>query len=233
MSEQQPVRVLVVDDEPQIRRFLRASLGAHNYRISEAATGGGALMMATTEHPDVVILDLGLPDIDGTEVISRIREWSKVPIIILSVRGREADKIEALDRGADDYVTKPFGIGELLARIRAALRHQIQTETDQPVFSSGGLTVDLARRAVALDGHDVKLTPKEYDLLRHLVTHAGKVLTHQYLLREVWGPTYMGETHYLRVYIGTLRGKIEPDPAQPRYIITEPGVGYRMREADE
>ncbi len=229
MNEQQ-IRVLVVDDEPQIRRFLRASLSAHGYHVIEAPGGHDGLRMATTEHPDVVILDLGLPDIDGTEVIGRIREWSKVPVIILSVRGREQDKIDALDRGADDYVTKPFGIGELLARIRAALRHQLQSEVEDPVFRSGGLVVDLAKRIVTVDEAEIKLTPKEYDLLRHLVRHAGKVLTHQYLLREVWGPTYMRETHYLRVYIGTLRQKLEPDPARPRYILTEPGVGYRLRE---
>ncbi len=230
---QQPIRILVVDDEPQIRRFLRASLGVHHYQISEAATGEEGLTRAITDHPDLVILDLGLPDIDGTEVIRRLREWSKVPIIILSVRGRESDKIDALDRGADDYVTKPFGIGELLARIRAALRHQLQSETEQPLFRAGGLAVDLARRSVTVDDREVKLTPKEYELLRHLVIHAGKVLTHQYLLREVWGPTYMRETHYLRVYVGTLRQKIETEPAQPRYILTEPGVGYRLRDADE
>ena len=229
MNEQQ-LRVLVVDDEPQIRRFLRASLSAHGYHVIEAPGGHDGLRMATTEHPDVVILDLGLPDLDGTEVIGRIREWSKVPIIILSVRGREQDKIDALDRGADDYVTKPFGIGELLARIRAALRHQLQSEVEDPVFRSGGLMVDLAKRMVTVDEAEIKLTPKEYDLLRHLVRHAGKVLTHQYLLREVWGPTYMRETHYLRVYIGTLRQKLEPDPARPRYILTEPGVGYRLRD---
>jgi len=230
---QQPTRILVVDDEPQIRRFLRASLGVHHYQIIEAATGEEGLTRAVADHPDLVILDLGLPDIDGTEVIRRLREWSKVPIIILSVRGRESDKIDALDRGADDYVTKPFGIGELLARIRAALRHQLQSETDQPLFRAGGLAVDLARRAVTVDDREIRLTPKEYELLRHLVIHAGKVLTHQYLLREVWGPTFMRETHYLRVYVGTLRQKIEPEPAQPRYILTEPGVGYRLRDADE
>jgi two-component system KDP operon response regulator KdpE len=232
MSEQ-PVRVLIVDDEPQIRRFLRATMIAHGYQILEAAQGRDALVKAATDRPDLIILDLGLPDMDGNEVISSIREWSKIPIIVLSVRGGEKDKIDALDRGADDYVTKPFSAGELLARVRAALRHQLQSEVEEPVFTTGGLVVDLARRVVTVDGREVKLTPKEYELMRHLVIHAGKVLTHQYLLREVWGPTYMGETHYLRVYIGTLRGKIESDSARPQYILTEPGVGYRLNVMDD
>jgi two-component system KDP operon response regulator KdpE len=225
-----PVRVLVVDDEPQIRRFLRAALAGHNYHVIEASGGNDALVKIATEHPDVVILDLGLPDIDGVEIIRRTRAWSSVPIIVLSVRGGERDKIEALDLGADDYVTKPFNVGELLARIRAALRHQLQSEVEQPVFRSGDLAVDLAKRIVSVRGEEVKLTPKEYDLLRLLVTHAGRVLTHQYMLREVWGPVYMRETQYLRVYIGTLRSKIEANPAQPAHILTEPGVGYRLRE---
>ncbi|MEO5929790.1 MAG: response regulator [Candidatus Kapaibacterium sp.] len=229
MSSQQ-IRVLIVDDEPQIRRFLRASLGPHQYHLIEAATGAEALRLATSDHPNIIILDLGLPDIDGIEIISRIREWSHVPIIVLSVRGREIDKVEALDRGADDYVTKPFSIGELLARMRTALRHQLQVEVDDPIFRTGGLVVDLARRSVTVEETEVKLTPKEYEILRNLVIHAGKVLTHQHLLREVWGPTYMGQNHYLRVFVGTLRGKIEPDPAKPRYIITEPGVGYRLTD---
>lgn len=227
------IRILVVDDEPQIRRFLRTSLGAHGYQVIEASCGQEALMGTTTERPDVVMLDLGLPDMDGLEVIRRLREWSTVPIIVLSVRGREEDKIAALDGGADDYVTKPFGMGELLARIRAALRHQLQSAVEEPVLRSGGLTVDLARRLVSVNGSEVKLTPKEYDLLRVLVVHAGKVVTHQHLLREVWGPTAVHETHYLRVYIGLLRQKLEPDPAQPCYILTEPGVGYRLRMIDE
>lgn len=228
----QPIRVLIVDDEPQIRRFLRAALNAHHYQIIEASRGDEALMKAAMEHPDIVVLDLGLPDIDGMEIISRIREWSKMPIIVLSVRGRESDKITALDHGADDYVTKPFATGELLARIRAALRHRLQSDVETPVFQSGGLKVDLIKRIVILDECEIKLTPKEYDLLRHLVIHAGKVLTHQYLLREVWGPVYIGQTHYLRVLVGTLRQKIEAGSARPRYILTEPGVGYRLRDAD-
>jgi two-component system KDP operon response regulator KdpE len=227
------IRILIVDDEPQIRRFLRTTLSAHGYRVIEASCGREAMTLAATERPELMLLDLGLPDIEGLEVIQRLREWSTVPIIVVSVRGQEAEKIEALDSGADDYVTKPFGMGELLARIRAALRHRLQAEVDEPVFRSAGLTVDLVRRIVTVDGREVKLTPKEYDLLRVLVNHAGKVITHQHLLREVWGPGSVHETHYLRVYIGQLRQKVEPDPAQPRYNLTEPGVGYRLRMDDD
>jgi two-component system, OmpR family, KDP operon response regulator KdpE len=230
---EQPIRVLVVDDEPQIRRFLRTSLSAHGYHVIEAACGKEAIVSMTTERPDIVILDLGLPDMDGLNIIHRVREWSNIPMLVLSVRGREDEKIAALDGGADDYVTKPFNMGELLARIRAALRHRLQAEVEEPVFRSAGLTVDLVRRVVLVDNCEVKLTPKEYDLLRVLVIHAGKVVTHQHLLREVWGPASVYETHYLRVYIGQLRQKLEPDPAQPRYILTEPGVGYRLRITDE
>ncbi len=231
MSEQ-PLRILIVDDEPQIRRFLRAAFSGKAYRILEAASGADALVKAATEQPDLIILDLGLPDMDGTDVVRRVREWSHVPIIVLSVRNREADKVGALDDGADDYVTKPFSIGELMARVRAALRHQHLSLVDDPVYRSGDLVVDLARRSVSVAGADVKLAPKEFELLRQLVMHAGKVLTHQHLLREVWGPLYVGQTHYLRVHIGTLRKKIEPDPAQPRYVLTEPAVGYRMAEGE-
>jgi two-component system KDP operon response regulator KdpE len=227
------IRVLIVDDEPQIRRFLRTSLSAHGYRVIEASCGRQAITLTTTERPELVLLDLGLPDMDGLAVIHRLREWSTMAIIVISVRGEEVKKIEALDGGADDYVTKPFGMGELLARIRAALRHRLQAEVEEPVFRSAGLSVDLVRRVVTVEGREVKLTPKEYDLLRVLVTHAGKVITHQHLLREVWGPASLYETHYLRVYVGQLRQKLEPDPAQPRYILTEPGVGYRLRIADE
>ena len=226
-------RILVVDDEPQIRRFLRTSLGAHHYSVIEAAGGEEALVKTANDRPDVVILDLGLPDVDGLEVITRLREWSDVPIIVLSVRDREADKIQALDRGADDYVTKPFGMGELLARLRAVLRHRQREVAEEPVFRSGDLVVDLARRRVTVAGQEVKLAPKEYEILRALVTHAGKVLTHQQLLREVWGRGYEQETHYLRVHIGQLRQKLEHNPAQPQHILTEPGVGYRLRDVDE
>jgi len=228
-----PIRVLIVDDEPQIRRFLRTSLSAHSYQVIEASCGKEALVSIANERLDAVLLDLGLPDMEGLDIIRRVREWSKVPIIVISVRGRERDKIDALDSGADDYVTKPFGMGELLARIRAALRHRLQAEVDPPVFRSGGLSMDLARRVLTVDGSEVKLTPKEYDLLRVLVVHAGKVVTHQHLLREVWGPQSAHETHYLRVYIALLRQKIEPDPAQPRYLVTEAGVGYRLRMLDD
>jgi two-component system KDP operon response regulator KdpE len=227
------IRVLVVDDEPQIRRFLRTSLSAHGYRVLEAACGRDAITLMATEQPAVVLLDLGLPDIDGLEVIQRLREWSTVPIIVVSVRGQEAETITALDNGADDYVTTPFGMGELLARMRTALRHRMHTEAEGPVFRAGELTVDLVRRVVTVAGHEVKLTPKEYDLLRVLVTQAGKVVTHQHLLREVWGPGAVHETPYLRVYVGQLRQKIEAVPTQPRYLLTEPGVGYRLQLPDE
>ncbi len=220
-------RVLVVDDEPAIRRFLRASLAAHGYLIFEAGDGQSALSAVSTDRPDLVILDLGLPDLDGIEVTRLLREWTRIPIVILSVRGQEADKIAALDAGADDYVTKPFGVGELLARIRVALRHMAPT-AEEPVFIVDDLAVDLSRREVKLGGHEVQLTPTEYDLLRVLVMHAGKVLTHHQLLREVWGVGYEQEMHMLRVNISNLRRKLEPDPTRPHYIRTEPGVGYRL-----
>ena len=226
-------RILVVDDEPQIRRFLSASLNSHEYTVIEAHTGNEAIRLCTTAQPDLVILDLGLPDIDGREVLTRIREWSRVPIIVLSVRFDEQDKIDALDRGADDYVTKPFGMGELLARMRTALRHREGKSEESPLFSSGGLNVDLTRRVVTVEGAEVRLSRKEYEVLRTLVKHAGKVVTHQQLLREVWGPAHVNETQYLRVYVGQLRQKIERDPTQPRYLITEAGVGYRLRQLDD
>jgi two-component system KDP operon response regulator KdpE len=221
-------RVLIVDDEPAIRRFLRVSLSAHGYAVFEVDSGQAALSAVVADRPDLIILDLGLPDLDGIEVTRLLREWTHIPIVILSVRGQEADKVTALDAGADDYLTKPFGTGELLARIRVALRHTGQSGTEQ-VFTSGDLTVDLMRRVVTVAGREVQLTPTEYDLLRVLVTHAGKVLTHRQLLREVWGIGYEQETHILRVNISNLRRKIEPDPARPRHILTEPGVGYRLR----
>jgi two-component system KDP operon response regulator KdpE len=224
-------RVLVVDDEPPVRRFLRMSLTAHGLTVFEAATGQEALSAVADHRPDLVILDLGLPDMEGVEVTQRLREWSKIPIIILSVREHESEKIAALDAGADDYLTKPFGIGELMARIRVALRHAIQPAM-QPVFTLDDLTIDLERRMVMLRGDEVQLTPTEYDLLRALVLHAGKVLTHNQLLREVWGIGYEAEAHMLRVNISNLRRKIETDPSRPRYITTEPGVGYRFRTED-
>jgi len=222
------VRVLVVDDEPAIRRYLTVLLSAHGYTVFEAGSGQTALSAVLADRPDVVILDLGLPDLDGIEVTRLLREWTRMPIIILSVRGQEADKIAALDAGADDYLTKPFGTGELLARLRVALRHSSPAATS-PVFSLDELTVDFGRHMVSLAQREVQLTPTEYDLLRVLVTHAGKVLTHRQLLREVWGVGYDLETHMLRVNISNLRRKIEPDPSRPRYILTEPGVGYRLR----
>ncbi len=226
MSEDK-VRVLVVDDEPAIRRFLHASLVAHGYEIFEASTGHEALSGAAAHHPDLIILDLGLPDVEGIEVTRQLREWSKIPIIILSVRERESEKIAALDAGADDYLTKPFGIGELIARMRAALRHTT-TETES-VFILAELKMDLGRHLVTLSDHEVQLTPTEYNLLRVLVMNAGKVITHHQLLRQVWGVGFEEEAHMLRVNISNLRRKIEPDPTRPRYIVTEPGVGYRLR----
>ena len=222
------LRVLVVDDEPAIRRFLRASLGAHGYTVMEASCGEDALKTVALNHPEVVILDLGLPDIDGVEVTRRLREWTQIPIIILSVREQEGDKIAALDAGADDYLTKPFGMGELMARMRVALRRSAQT-TEEPIYQIDELKVDLARRQVSVAGQDISLTPTEYDLLRVLAQHTGKVITHHQLLRMVWGDAYQTETHLLRVNMSNLRRKIEPDPARPRYILTEPGVGYRLK----
>ncbi len=227
MSDSGP-RVLVVDDEPAIRRFLHASLSGHGYSIFEATNGGEALSAAAAQRPDLLILDLGLPDMDGIEVTRRLREWTQVPIIIVTVQEQEAAKIAALDTGADDYVTKPFSIGELLARMRAALRRAASPLTE-PVFTHGALTVDLARRLVTVAEREVQLTPTEYDILRALVTHAGKVLTHRQLLRQVWGVAYETETHLLRVNMSNLRHKLEPDAARPIYVVTEPGVGYRLR----
>ncbi|HEX9077872.1 MAG TPA: response regulator [Anaerolineae bacterium] len=221
------LRVLVVDDEPAIRRFLRASLTAHGNEVFEATTGEQALSAVGAHRPDLIILDLGLPDMEGIEVTRRLREWTRIPIIILSVREHETDKIAALDAGADDYLTKPFGIGELLARMRTAMRHAVQP-AGQSVFSTGELTMDVGRRIVNVADREVQLTPTEYDLLRVLVMNAGKVLTHHQLLREVWGVAYENEMHMLRVNVSNLRRKIESDPTRPRYIITEPGVGYRL-----
>jgi two-component system KDP operon response regulator KdpE len=222
------LRVLVVDDERPIRRFLRAALAAHHYEIYEADTGSEALTLAATEHPDLIILDLGLPDLDGIEVTRRLREWTQTPIIILSVRDQESDKIAALDAGADDYLTKPFGVGELTARIRVAMRHTAPSDSE-PVFLLDGLAVDLAHRVVKLNGSEISLTPTEYDLLKLLIQHAGKVLTHRQLLRQVWGAPYEDQAHLLRVNISNLRRKIEADPTQPHIILTEAGVGYRLR----
>lgn len=224
--------VLIVDDEPAIRRFLRTSLKAAEYRVVEAADAAGALDAITAEKPDLLILDLGLPDKSGLDLISELRApapQAALPIIVLSARDDERSKIEALDRGADDYISKPFGMAELMARMRAALRHAFQAQGEQPVFLSGDLSVDLVRRRVARGGREVKLSPKEFELLRHLVLHAGKVLMHRHLLREVWGPAQVDEVQYLRVFIRSLRQKLEPDPTRPTHILTEPGVGYRLQ----
>lgn len=230
MSENLPL-ILIIEDELPIRRFLHAALTASDYRWVEAGAGQEGLALAALRQPDLVILDLGLPDMDGLAVIERIRSWSSVPILILSARQQEGDKVLALDAGADDYLTKPFGVAELLARVRVALRHASRTAAgaDSPIFEVNDLRVDLAQRQVSVGGEEIHLTPIEFKLLVTLVNHAGKVMTHRQLLREVWGPGYADESHYLRVYVAQLRRKLEPDPTRPRYLITEPGVGYRLR----
>lgn len=225
------LKVLLVDDERAVRRFLRTSLTAHGYDICEASSGEDAIMAVINDQPDLIILDLGLPDIDGITVTRRIREWSQTPIIILSVHDQDMDKIAALDAGADDYVTKPFSVGELMARLRVALRHA-QQPSHEPVFNVGDLEVDLASRVVKLNGEPVQLTPTEYDLLRVFINYAGRVITHQQLLREIRGVGYQTETHLLRVHVSNLRHKLEEDPTNPVYILTEPGVGYRLRSDD-
>jgi two-component system, OmpR family, KDP operon response regulator KdpE len=222
------LHVLVVDDERAIRRYLHAALNAQGYTVYEAGSAQEALNAVIANKPDLLILDLGLPDMDGVEVTRRLREWTQLPIIILSVREQEEDKIAALDAGADDYLTKPFSSGELMARMRVALRRSMQP-TSEPVFEVDGLRVDLARRKVVANGNEVFLTPTEYDLLRVLVQNAGRVITHRQLLRLVWGLSYESEAHLLRVNMSNLRRKIEPDPTRPHYILTEPGVGYRLR----
>jgi len=224
--------VLVVDDEPQVRRFLRAALVYRGYRLVEAESVREAEQLATGHNPDVYLLDLTLPDGDGVDLARRLREWTAAPIIVLSARGREEDKVNALDAGADDYLTKPFGVNELLARLRVALRHA-QASPEQPaVLEAGPLRMDLARREVTVEGREVRLTPTEFRLLALLARHAGKVLTHRQILREVWGPN-ANEAHYVRVHMAELRKKIEADPARPRLLVTEPGVGYRLRERAE
>lgn len=226
-------RILVIDDEPQIRKLLKVTLQAHRYEISDAATGEEGVALASVSPPDLIILDLGLPDMGGLEVLKRIREWSAIPIIVLTAKDREEDKIVALDSGADDYVTKPFGMGELVARIRVALRHVAKT-VYEPVLKFGRLEIDLAQRLVELDGERVKLTPTEYDLLKVLASNAGKVITQRQLLQQVWGSHYNeSDSHYLRVYIGHLRKKLEEDSTRPKYILTEPGIGYRFIAQDE
>ena len=232
MSSTTAPLLLVVDDDPPILRFLRAGLTAEGYRLVEAMTGADALAQAATRAPYLILLDLGLPDMDGFEVVRRLREWSQVPVLVLYARGQERDKINALDAGADDYVTKPFAMGELLARIRVALRHRsrVGEEGETTVLTVDELRIDLARRVVTVGDDEVRLTPIEFRLLACLARHAGRVLTHEQLLREVWGPGYRSQHHYVRVYVAQLRQKLEHDPARPRWIVTEPGVGYRLRE---
>jgi two-component system KDP operon response regulator KdpE len=221
-------RVLVVDDESSIRRYLQAALSAQGFTVYEAATGQEGLNAVIAHRPDIMILDLGLPDLDGIEVTRQLREWSPLPIIILSVRETESEKVAALDAGADDYLTKPFGTGELMARMRVVMR-RLTSAPDEPVLQVGDLKMDLSRRLVTVDGNQISLTPTEYDILRLLLQNAGKVITHRQLLRQIWGTAYESEMHILRVNISNLRRKIEPDPARPHYIVTEPGVGYRLR----
>lgn len=223
--------VLLIEDEPQMRRFLRIIMHGHGYRMIEATTGQEGLTQTATRNPDVVLLDLGLPDIDGLEVTQRLREWSEVPIIVISAREQEQDKIKALDAGADDYLTKPFGAGELLARIRVALRRRAvqQSGRKEPVFIIDNLKVDLPKRQVFLGENEIHLTPIEYKLLTVLINNAGKVVTHSQLLKEVWGAMYIQQTQYLRVYMAQLRHKLEADPARPRFLINEPGIGYRLK----
>ena len=229
MTDNGPL-ILVVEDEAQMRRFLRVSLSSNGYRLVEVETGAEALAQAAQRSPDLILLDLGLPDLDGLAVTKRLREWSKTPILVISARGQEQDKIDALDAGADDYVTKPFGVGELLARMRVALRHRTPGPDASSQFSTGELRVDLARRQVFVRDAEVHLTPIEYNLLTTLIRYAGRVVTHRQLLREVWGPNSGEQTQYLRVYMGQLRHKLESNPSRPVFLLTEPGVGYRLRE---
>ena len=231
MNNELKPTVLVVDDELQMRRLLRVCLEGNGYKVLEAVSGQEALTELAQRKPEILVLDLGLPDMDGVTVLKRLREWSQVPVVVLSVRDREEDKIAALDNGADDYVTKPFATGELLARLRVAQRHAVPA-AEASVFRSGNLELDFTARLVNLAGKEIKLTATEYSLLKMLVRHAGKVLTHRQILREVWGPNYEEQTHYLRVYIAHLREKLETDPSKPRLISTEPGVGYRFLESN-
>ena len=231
MSES-PIRVLIIDDEEPIRRFLRAALEANSFSVIEAASGAEGIRQITNYQPEAILLDLGLPDLDGMEIIRKVREWSSIPIIVLSARGQEDDKVGALEIGADDYLTKPFAVRELLARLRVSLRHKAQqtAKSDSAIFTAGPLQVDFSKRIVRLDSEVIHLTPIEYKLLGVLVRHAGKVVTHRQLLSEVWGAGKARDTHYLRVYMGHLRHKLEKDPAQPSLLLTEPGVGYRLLE---
>ena len=234
MTEEKEL-ILLIEDEPQMRRFLRITLESHGYRFVEAGTAQEGLMQASMRNPDVVLLDLGLPDLDGLEVTERLREWTQTPIIVISAREQEQDKVKALDAGADDYLTKPFSAGELMARVRVALRHALRLRSGQnePVFTHAGLLVDLAARRVFVRDNEIHLTPIEYKLLTALIRHAGKVVTHRQLLLEVWGPGQVSEVQYLRVYMTQLRHKLEADPARPRFLLNEPGVGYRLNADEE
>jgi two-component system KDP operon response regulator KdpE len=226
-------KILIVDDERQIRRFLHTGLDAHGYEVLEATSGHDALRQIATLTPHLVVLDLGLPDMDGIEVLQTVRAWSAVPVLILSVRSREGEKVHALETGADDYITKPFGMPEFVARVKSALRRSVQGNAPQPIFIVGNLEVDLGRRVVRVDGKEIRLTPKEYRLLQVLVGNAGKVVTHQQLLREVWGTEHTDDVHYLRMFVRMLRKHLEPEPARPRYLLTELGVGYRLRSPEQ
>ncbi len=230
MTEEKEL-ILLIEDEPQMRRFLRITLQSQGYRLVESETGKDGLLQTATRNPDVVLLDLGLPDIDGLEVTKRLREWTQTPIIVISAREQEQDKVRALDAGADDYLTKPFNAGELLARIRVALRHLSRHDADEqePLFAIENMRVDLSKRQVFVNNQEVHLTPIEYKLLTILIRHAGKVITHNQLLKEVWGPAHINEVQYLRVYMTQLRHKLEADPARPRFLINEPGIGYRLK----
>jgi len=234
MSAPEPL-VLVVEDEPQMRKFVRASLTSHGYRILEAERASEAVALITSHNPDLVLLDLGLPDEDGLSVTRRVREWSRVPIVVLSARGLDDDKVAALDAGADDYLTKPFSVKELLARLRVALRHAqpADASADEPTMTFGALTIDPTRREVRRGGQDVRLTPTEYKLLVLLARNAGRVLTHRQILQHVWGPAYANQTHYVRVHMAELRKKIEAEPSRPKLLVTEPGVGYRLKDRSE
>ncbi|MEE1231292.1 MAG: response regulator [Phascolarctobacterium sp.] len=227
------MKVLVIDDELQIRKLLEMALTSYGYTAHLAATGQEGLMLAVSMHPDLVIVDLGLPDMDGKDVVTRLREWSSVPIIVLTAREQEQEKIAALDKGADDYVTKPFSMGELMARMRVCLRRFCHSEEQKPVLSCGGISMDLLQHKVLMEGREVKLTPTEYELLKYMLKNAGKVLTHKQILKAVWGNDYDEDLHYIRIYMRQLRRKIEKDPAQPKYLLTEAGVGYRLSGGDE
>lgn len=226
--ETKGLKIVVIDDEPQIRRLLKVSLEAYSYDIHEAATGQEGIMTAVSVHPDIVIVDLGLPDMDGKEVVQKLREWSEVPIIVLTARDQEQEKIQSLDQGADDYITKPFSMGELMARIRVCLRRSYSDDDKKTQLVCGGVCMDLLKHVVTVDGKEVKLTPTEYDLLKTMMKYAGRVLTHKQLLKAVWGNEYDEDLHYIRIYMRQLRRKIEADPAQPKYLITESGIGYRF-----